>query len=224
MLYNNFIVFDLETGGKNPRECPPIQIGAMAINPHTLGWIRDEKGEPVFFNSMMRPDDMSKVEDEALAVNKKTREEIEAAPCEEVVFKNFVSWTRQFNYKGNNDQWSAPIACGFNILNFDMVIIERLAHKYGFINKENKQSIFHKIYFHDVMNLAAYWHHGQKDPSKYNLKSLAEYYGIDMNGAHDALFDVEVTGKILIKFFKLGQNPKLREKIKFKDSFKSETA
>jgi DNA polymerase III epsilon subunit-like protein len=205
MLYNNIIVWDAETGGKDPKVCDPIQIGAMVINPHSLQFVCDEKGKPVYFNSMMRPENMDNIQDEALAVNKKTREEIEAAPLEEVVFKNFVNWTKQFNYKKDNNQWSAPISAGFNILNFDMVLLDRLCNKYGFLNKEGKQNIFHKIYTYDLMNICVYWHNGQKMPDKYNLGALSKFYGIDNTGAHDALVDVQITGEILIKFLKLAQ-------------------
>ena len=46
-MNRDIIVFDFETGGRNPMRCQPTQIAAIALDGRNLGW-----GE---FNSMMRP-------------------------------------------------------------------------------------------------------------------------------------------------------------------------
>ena len=84
MNYKDIIVFDFETGSRNPEKTQPIQIAAVAIHGRKLTVQPDG-----YFESLMRPilDDeeaikmgLDPIEDEALAVNGKTREELAKAP------------------------------------------------------------------------------------------------------------------------------------------------
>lgn len=223
MLYNNIIVFDMETGGRNPRECECIQIAAVVINPRTLELFKQPNGKPVHFNSLMRPTDFDKLEEGALRVNKKTVEELEEAPLPEVVWNQFATFCKQYALGGKSDSWSAPIAGGFNIINFDMVILQRLCETYGMTGKEGKQSIFHTNYYFDLMQLIAYWFNGQKDPTKYNFDALRDFFGLSKEGAHDALQDVLDTAAVLRRFMNLArtlQEPDAKWRVKFKDAFK----
>ena len=86
MNYKDIIVFDFETGSRNPEKTQPIQIAAVAIHGRKLTVQPDG-----YFESLIRPilDDeeaismgLDPIEDEALAVNGKTREEIAKAPSE----------------------------------------------------------------------------------------------------------------------------------------------
>ena len=78
MNYRDIIVFDFETGGRNPLKCQPTQIAAVAIHARKLTL---QPGGT--FNSEMRPilDDEKAVaagfdplEDEALEITRKTYE------------------------------------------------------------------------------------------------------------------------------------------------------
>ena len=84
MNYRDIIVFDFETGGRNPHKCQPTQIAAVAIHARKLTL---QPGGT--FNSEMRPilnDDKAiaagfdPVEDEALDITRKTRAALAKAP------------------------------------------------------------------------------------------------------------------------------------------------
>jgi DNA polymerase III epsilon subunit-like protein len=213
----------METGGKNPKVCECIQVAACVINPRSLELYRDRKGNPVYYESLMQPLDFDALEDRALEINGKTKEQLREAPLPSVVWPQFASFCKQYNMGGKSDGWSCPIAAGYNINNFDMVIVQRLCEQYKILDKEGKQGIFNNVYTHDVLQLVSYWFNGQKEPTKYNMDAMRDYFGIDKTGAHDALKDVYDTAAILQRFMNLARNlqhPDKKPKIKFRDSFR----
>ncbi len=171
---------------------------------------------------MMKPRDMKLIEDGALAVNKKTREQIEAAPDIEVVWGRFAAFCKQYNLGGKSTTYAAPIPCGHNVIGFDNVIANRMCEAYGFVDKNGKPTLFNNIYVYDTLQLCNYWLGWQKDPAKLNLNALREYFGISTEGSHDALKDVLDTAGILQRLLKLTrrlQDPTCKPNIKFKGSF-----
>lgn len=225
MVNNNIIVFDFETGGKDCRVCEPIQVAAVVINPRTLELYKGRDGEPIHFESLMQPLDFDKLEDEALAVNKKTREQLREAPLPSVVWPQFASFCKQYNLGGKADSFSSPVPAGHNIMNFDMPIVERLCQQYKILNKEGRQGIFNSVYFHDLLQIVGHWFNGQKEPKRYRLDALREYFGMtgdSVDKAHDALQDVIDTAEILTRFMRLTrtlQSPDRKVKITFKNAF-----
>jgi DNA polymerase III epsilon subunit-like protein len=117
-------------------------------------------------------------------------------------------------------QFSAPIAAGYNINRFDLVIVDRLSNKYKNTNKEGKTDLFYPRDVMDVINLVFYWFENNEEIKSLSLDTLREYFGISKDGAHDALKDVMDTANIMIRFLKLHRN--LSAKIKFKDAFKNQ--
>ena len=72
MKNNVIVVFDFETGSLDIEKCEVIQVAAMAIDRKKL--------EPIpnaVFESLIKPRDFNNLQDEALAINKKTKEKIE---------------------------------------------------------------------------------------------------------------------------------------------------
>jgi hypothetical protein len=170
----------------------------------------------------MRPLNFDALEPRALEINKKTVEQLEAAPLQEVVWKQFATFCSQYTLGGKSDGWSAPIAAGYNINNFDMVIVQRLCETYKMLNKEGKQSIFHNVHRHDLMPIVTHWFNGQKEPAKYNMDALRDFFGMSKENAHDALQDVLDTAAILARFMKLTrtlQEPDKKPRIHFKNAF-----
>jgi hypothetical protein len=170
----------------------------------------------------MRPLDMDNLEPRALEINRKTKEELEEAPLQEVVWKQFATFCAQFTLGGKSDGWSAPIAAGYNINNYDMPIVQRLCESYKMLNKEGYQSIFHNVHRHDLMPIITHWFNGQKEPVRYNMDALRDYFGLSKENAHDALQDVLDTAAILSRFMKLTrtlQNPDKKPRITFKNAF-----
>lgn len=203
MARSDIICFDFETGGRNPHRCQPTQIAAIALDGRNFR----AKGT---FNSLMRPIlddeqaiamDLDPVEDEALKVTRKTREELATAPLPKAVWKKFCSFVEKYNWKGT--PFFAPIACGFNIIGYDMHIVNRLCKEYGpYDDKRQCNKLFHQIYKIDVMDDMWLWTEGDPNVKSISMDSLRERMGLSNNNAHDALQDVKDTANIFIKLQK----------------------
>jgi DNA polymerase III epsilon subunit-like protein len=203
MANRDIIVFDFETGGRNPRRCQPTQIAAMALDGRSL----KPKGT---FNSEIRPilnDEkaiaagLDPVEDEALKITGKTRAELAKAPHLKTVWKKFTGFVNKYNWKGT--PWFAPIPAGFNINGFDMVIINRLCKEFGpHDDKSERQKLFNPIFKIDVMDNVFMWTEADPSVKSISMDSLRERMGLSKDNAHDALQDVKDTANIMIKFMK----------------------
>lgn len=222
-MINNFIVvWDTETGSADchSENCQLLQISALVIDPRTLTVIPDS-----YFDSLIKPEKPEFVEAGALAVNGKKMEDLEKAPLLPDVWAEFRRYVRQWNLKNKTDTFSAPIPAGHNIINFDMVIYNRLCRRFGNLkrNKFGKEepNIFNGLYKYDTLQMLAMWTENLTEPAKLNMDFLRNYFGMgeeSKNNAHDALQDVKDTAAILIKLLGLSRN--LAPKIKFKDCFK----
>ena len=220
MNYRDIIVFDFETGSRNPDKTQPIQIAAVAIHGRNLTPQPDG-----YFESLIRPvldDDeaismgLDPIEDEALAVNGKTREEIAKAPSERTVWKKFTNFVNRYNFK--NKPFYAPIAAGYNIVGFDMPIVQRMCELYGPIDKKTgKQTLFNKIHRIDVMDTVWMWMENNADVKSLSMDSMRDLFGISKENAHDALQDVKDTAHLMIRFMKLHR--RVAPKITFEKSF-----
>lgn len=226
--YQKICVFDLETDGSNPDICSPVQIAAIMIDPYRLEIIPDSE-----FNITIKPEALennaeyaygdSDVLDFHAKVRSSTKEEIltdwKSYQKQENGWKLFVSYLNMYHSRSNGKKscFTAPIAAGYNINRFDLRIIDRLSKKYNNVNKEGRTDLFYPRDVIDMMNLIFYWFEGNNELKNYTLDNLREYLGIDSEGAHDALKDVQDTASILIRFMKLHRN--ISTKVKFKSAF-----
>jgi len=202
-MNRDIIVFDFETGGRNPMRCQPTQIAAIALDGRNFRL----KGE---FNSMMRPilDDekaiaagVDPVEEGALKVTGQTRSQLARAPLPKGVWKKFCAFVDKYNWKGTS--YFAPIPAGFNIIGYDMHIVNRLCKEYGpWDDKRQQQKLFHQIYKIDVMDDVWLWTEGDPNVKSISMDSLRERMGLSSENAHDALQDVKDTANIFIKLQK----------------------
>lgn len=225
MNTNDIIIYDFETGSRNPYKTQPIQIAAIALNGRTLK-LQDNGS----FESLMKPilDDkkaeslgLDPIQDEALAVNKKTREELKDAPSPKSVWESFTEWVNCFNFK--KTQWGAPVKAGFNNNKFDDIIVNRLCgadpnYSFGpWDDTYEQDALFHPIHSIDVMKYCWYWFENMRLPIKgMSLDALRQYFGISSEGAHDALVDVYDTAEILVRFLSLSR--KIVPKVKFEQA------
>jgi len=203
MSYRDYIVFDFETGSRNPRKAQPTQLAALALDGRNFKL----KGS---FNSEIRPvlDDEKAIEmgfdpleDEALKITGKTREALAKAPMPKTVWKKFCNFVDQYNWKST--QFFAPIPAGFNIIGFDMIIVDRLCKAYGPYDKDRgQQKLFNKIYKVDMMDNMFMWTEGDPSIKSISMDSLRDRMGLSKENAHDALQDVKDTANIMIKFMK----------------------
>ena len=203
MATRDIIVFDFETGSRNPRKTQPTQLAALALDGRSFKL----KGT---FNSEMKPilDDekaielgFDPIEDGALKITNKTREQLAEAPDPKVVWKKFVKFVEKYNWKGT--QWFAPIPAGFNIIGFDMIIIDRMCKAFGPWDADRQsQKLFHKIFKIDMMDNIFMWTEADPSVKSISMDSLRDRMGLSKDNAHDALQDVKDTANIMIKFMK----------------------
>lgn len=211
MNSNAIIVFDFETGSLDINKCEVIQVAAMAIDRKNLEPIND-----AVFETLIKPRDFNNLQDEALAVNKKTREELKNAPSLEVVWKKFVNFLSMFNAgKGN---MTAPIPAGKNIRHFDMPIFQRICSELGYVDKNGNQNLFNRRNMYDLDEIMMLWFDNTSVLPNYKMDTLRDFFGMSKANAHDALTDVIQTSDVILHFLKLHRN--IFPKIKFKDAFR----
>lgn len=198
---NKIAVIDLETTDVNPNTCGIIQLSCVIADPRTFEPYNDG-----IFDTLVRPNQL-KFNDEALEVNKRTREEIEAAPQEKIVWASFIHFMLKFS-KGSGE-WDMPIMAGHNIANFDRIILNRMIDKY------KCKALFHPVYMIDTMQLSWYWFESREDIEKYGLdywRHKLKLGADSINKSHDSLQDCHDTLDLLRRYMKLSRiaAPKLQ--------------
>ena len=114
-----------------------------------------------------------------------------------------ISKANYFKYNWKKDPFFNPIPVGFNIIGFDMIIINRLCKEYGpFDDARQQQKIFSKIHKCDVMDNMHMWTEGDPSIRSISMDTLRERMGLSTENAHDALQDVKDTANIFIKLLK----------------------
>lgn len=207
---NTFIFYDIETISANPHRTQPIQLAAVAIHSSRLTIIPNSEFESMIY-AVEDPEEcqrlgLDEIQDEALAVNNKTRDEIKNAPKIKEVWSQFVDYVNNYNYTKND--WGSPIPCSFNGNGFDDIIIDRICgpHGYGlgpWNEKRSKQSLFHPIYNIDLFKIVFSWFSATAEPKRLNMDSLRDFFGLSTDKTHDALFDVQQGADLLCRFLKL---------------------
>lgn len=219
---NTYIMYDFETGSRNPKTTQPIELAAIAINPRTLEIIPGSE-----FYSLIKPFDdeeakakgLDPLEDGALEVNKKTREILKTAPDIKAVWQNFIQYVSSFNYKGG--RWDAPIPVGFNNNGFDDIIIERICCSAPWNlgpKDERGATLFHPVQNVDLMRLMFPWMESNTELKSLSMDNLREYFGMDNKNAHTADQDVKDQAEIFCRFMKMSRQ--FSGKVTFKDCFK----
>lgn len=230
---NKICVFDFETDGSNPDVCSPVQLSAVMVDPIKLEVIASSE-----FNVHLKPERLEKckatIDDHPYTdsdilewhgkVQGKTKEEILNSwinyPEQQHSWSQFTNYLSNYHYVGSGSkktQFTAPVAAGYNILRFDLPIIDRLSVKYKNTNKENRTDLFHPRDKLDIMHIVYLWLKDIPELKSISLDSIREYLGIDGTNAHDAVKDVKDCAEILIRFLRL--HKKLSSKILFKNSF-----
>lgn len=208
----NIIVWDTETGGIDIKKCELLEIACLAINPISLKIIPGSE-----FVSLLKPKNGGKLEDgvidqKALDVNGKTLAELKNAPDRKLVLKKFVEHVKKFG-KG----WQKPYSGGKNIRTFDMPILDRVLQEEGL---EEKGGLFdNRVQFDIEDDLIRFFGHDEELPN-IKMDTIRTYFGMSTDSSHSALFDVQQTAWLIVKYLKLYRE--FRNRIKFKDSAKSD--
>jgi DNA polymerase III epsilon subunit-like protein len=203
MANRDFIVFDWETGSRNPYKTQPTQIAALALDGRNLSLKGTFNSEicPILDDDKAIAAGLDPIEDEALKITKKTREALEKAPPLKSVWSKFTAFVDQYNWK--NDPFFSPIPVGYNIIGFDMIIINRMCQQFGpWDSKREQQKLFSKVYKVDVMDNMFLWTESDPTVKSISMDSMRDKMGLSKDNAHDALQDVKDTANIFIKLLK----------------------
>lgn len=211
MSLNNgrdYLVFDFETTGKNAYGCQLTQISAVVLHGKKLtiqpGGVFDIEVRPEFDDKKAIAAGFDPVEQEALDVTRKTREQLEKAIGPKEAWSQFANFVNKFNMKGS--PYFAPIPVGYNIINYDLPIVNRYCNLYGpKDDKTGKQKLFHQIYKIDMMDILYSWFEDDDSVQKLNMDYLRGYFGFpesSKQNAHNALQDVVDTANIFTRFIK----------------------
>jgi DNA polymerase III epsilon subunit-like protein len=124
----DIIFLDFETTGINPYTCQPTELAAVVIDGRRLT-IREDS----VFTSLIKPEfdedkcaalNLDPMSEEAARKTGISLDMLKDAPEPSVVWENFKQYVKRWNPSGS--KWNAPIKAGFNIVNYDAVIIDRL--------------------------------------------------------------------------------------------------
>lgn len=218
MANRDYIIFDFETGSRNPHKTQPTQIAALAIDGRNLSVKGQFNSEikPIFEDELAIAAGFDPIEDEALKITGKTREGLAAAPSLKSVWSKFTKFVDQYNWKG--DSFYAPIPVGFNIIGFDLIIVNRLCREFGPWDKDKEhQKLFSKVYKVDIMDNVFLWTEGDPSVRSISMDSLRQRMGLSKENAHDALQDVKDEANIFIKLLKTHRS--VYQNITFENAF-----
>lgn len=203
---NNYCFLDFETTSKNANKCQPTSLSAVMFSARKLELMPNG-----IFNSFIKPelDDekaiaagLAPVTDEVLNKTHMTREQLAAAPTQDVVWTNFLQWLEQFSNSSTN-QWDKPIFCGYNNTKYDATIINRLAKKYGQWDDEYQEAkVFHPVIIYDLMVEVHKYTENMKINSNNSISmdSIRKWLNIDDKLSHMSLKDVLDGGFLMRKF------------------------
>lgn len=179
------VYFDLETGGVEPTH-PVIQLAAIAVDPTGL--------ETAAFDTKIAFDE-STCDPEALRINHYDPAAWrDAAPPAEAIAR-FAGWLRPFSSvalvsKRTGRPYNVARLAGYNAVSFDL---PRLRAMFG------RQFFPCEYLVRDVLQRALFWfdeHPDAPKPDNFKLSTVCAYFGIEVDGAHDALVDVRLSAKL----------------------------
>lgn len=175
------VYFDLETGGLEPKH-PTIQLAAIAVR---------DGIEVASFNQHIS----FRVEDcdtAALAMNHFTPKAWKDAVPGLVAALEFANWLRPFCEvqkisKAGNPYQVARVA-GYNAVAFDL---PRLRTLFG------SEFLPAEYLVRDILQRALFYFDERGDPPEnFKLPTVAAWFGLPVDGAHDALFDVRLCAAV----------------------------
>ncbi len=203
MANRDYVIFDFETGSRNPHKTQPTQIAAIALDGRNfkLKGTFNSEIKPIIDEEEAIAAGLDPLQDEALKITGKNREALAEAPSLKSVWAKFTKFVSQYNWNG--DAFFNPIPVGFNIIGFDMIIINRLCKEFGPWDKEREQQkLFSKIYKVDIMDNIFAWTESDPSVKSISMDALRDRMGLSKENAHDALQDVKDSANIFIKLMK----------------------
>lgn len=179
------VFFDLETAGLDLRH-PVIQLAAVAMEGAT---------EIAAFNARIQFNEAD-CDPEALRLNSYDAAVwAEHAMPPALVVVSFCAWLRPFQTvtlvsKRTGNAYTVARLAGYNALTFDYPRLKRLFGE-TFLPCEMR--------VRDVLQRALFYFDEHPDvapPPDFKLATVAAYFGIETDGAHDALADARMSAKL----------------------------
>ena len=201
MNTSHYAIFDFETGGLSTSRSQVVQIGAVIVDARRLEIIEGSE-----FDILIKPlygieaEDLNleEITQGAIAVHKKGHDLLaEKGVSLKTALDNFVSYLSEYNY--SKTKWKSAIPCGYNIINYDLPILNRDLKRFGM------ESPFHPSIKVDVMQLMHLFFENDKNVTRLSADSLIRKHmgWKDKGESHDALGDVIMTAEVLIKSMRL---------------------
>ncbi len=191
----NLAFVDVETTGFDPDKHEVIEIGCVLVSqnwPSLASASATSRGgegdKPVFevveeFELKVKPEHIETADPTSLRVNGYD-------PDQWVLAYNLPEAMKIFAAKTEG-----AIMVGHNVC-FDFSFIDKAFKKSGVENKMH----YHKL---DTISIAFAKLHGEKDTTKFSLRFLCEYFGIENKKAHTALPDARATFEIYKKLMSM---------------------
>lgn len=183
------VYFDFETGGVLETQ-PSIQIAAIVVD--------DDSGAELSAFERKIKFDPALCDPKALEINHYTAEAWKDALPPGVVAMQFANFIKPHSCiemisKRTGAPYNVAKGSGYNALTFDW---PRLKALFG--------TNFLPVSYHvrDVLQRAMFWfdeHPESARPKDLKLGTVCEYFGISIDGAHDALVDVRLTAALARK-------------------------
>lgn len=168
---NKIVVFDLETTGLDPETCEITEIGAVKI----------ENGEVTErFSSFVKTN--QPIPEEVQKITHITDEMLIGAPKIRDVLLDFYDWC------------DGCVISGYNIINFDMKFIKKVASDIGI---EFKNEIV------DTINVVR---QSRLRTPNYKLGTVVKTLGLTLEDAHRAFNDAYATAQVLLELNKIDKN------------------
>lgn len=179
------VCFDLETGGLDPSIHPIIQIAAIAVDENLIA-IREFEAKIAF--------DRSKADSETLKLNSFDEDvwQKEQRPLADVcgAFSEFLrnfSDVRMMSQKTGRP-YSVAQLIGHNAATFDGPFLQSAYRSTGTFLPAS-----YKVLCTMQRAMFFFLERGGEQPKDFKLGTLCEFFGVKIDGAHDALNDVRAT-------------------------------
>lgn len=215
MNFNALCCYDFESTGRFAESAQIVQIGAIMIDPRRLEIIEgtefDILVKPLYSDSA-KAMGLEELSDGAIKIHGKTHELLaEKGVSFESAMANFVEYVNSHNPA--KTKWKAPIAAGYNINNYDSVILKRDLARCGLDNP------FHPIYAVDGLQFMFGLFENDKNVTSLSADNLIRRHmgWKDKGASHDALSDVIMTAELLCKTLRLMR--KVASKTVFENCF-----
>jgi len=184
------IYFDCETTGLNPIKNDIIQIA---------GIIEDEGKEIEKFNIKIQPTNWHNIDERALEVNKLTIEQLKQFDDPALAYTKILSiFDRYIDRYDRKDKF---IVCGYNV-GFDISFLKEF-----FVRNSNNYLFSYFGPIKDPRHIISYLMALDKiKPFSAKLTDVCDYFKIEIENAHDAMYDIIATKEVIKKIDSSFQN------------------